>query len=97
MPGRRLTIISGLVALLGAVVLLGVGIGAVRIPPLEAIGIILRHLGIDVGSPAPLQDDAILWSIRLPRVLLGVLVGGGLAVVEPRSRDSSAIRSPTRP
>jgi len=80
MPGRRLTVISGLLGLLAVALLLAVGIGAVRIPPLEAIGIILRHLGIHLGAPAPLQDDAILWSIRLPRVLLGVLVGGGLAV-----------------
>ena len=26
------------------------------------------------------QQDAILWAIRLPRVLLGALVGGALAI-----------------
>src|SRR5262245_27338099 len=69
-----------LAAMLVGAVLLGVGIGAVRIGPLESVAIILRHLGVEVGPVPSQQDDAILWSIRLPRVLLGGLVGGGLAI-----------------
>ena len=77
---RPAALVVGLIVLLVVALLLGVGIGAVPIAPLDAVAIILRHLGIDIAAPAPAQDDAILWSIRLPRVLLGALVGGGLAV-----------------
>src|SRR4029453_2365422 len=33
------------------------------------------------GRPLSPSGEAILWSVRLPRVLLAALVGGGLAVV----------------
>jgi iron complex transport system permease protein len=42
------------------------------------VAILLRHAGI--GDGAGSTADAVLWSIRLPRVLLGVGVGAGLAV-----------------
>lgn len=68
-----------MILLVGAL-LLGVGVGAVRVAPLDAVEILLRHAGIHVGGRVDPQEDAILWVIRLPRVLLGALVGGALAV-----------------
>jgi iron complex transport system permease protein len=68
------------VVLLAAAVLLGVGIGAVSISPGQSIAILARHAGMDLGIGFEPQQDAVLWAIRLPRVLLGVLVGAGLAV-----------------
>lgn len=71
-------------ALLGALalggVLLGLGWGAVTITPLQVSGILLDHLGIPSGVDYSSQQDAVLWSIRLPRVLLGLLSGAGLAL-----------------
>jgi iron complex transport system permease protein len=64
--------------LLALAILLGVGIGAVQIEPWDTLRILLRHAGLDVHVDP--QQDAVLWAIRLPRVLLGVLVGGALAV-----------------
>ena len=58
---------------------MGVGVGAVAIAPGDAIAIVLARLGLDTGTVVDPQDDAILWLIRLPRVLLGALVGGALA------------------
>ena len=60
--------------------LLSVGLGALRIAPEQVVGIVARHLGIDLGISYGLDQDAVLWSIRLPRVVLGILVGGGLAM-----------------
>ncbi len=40
----------------------------------------LGHLGLDTAGAVDPQQDAILWVIRLPRVLLGVLVGGALGI-----------------
>jgi iron complex transport system permease protein len=58
-----------------------VGAGAIGIPPLTVARIIGHHL---VGLPGEVSwsppQDAIVWQVRLPRVLLGMLVGAGLAV-----------------
>jgi iron complex transport system permease protein len=80
---RRLSGGALLVALgagLIAAVVVSLGSGAVRIPPRGVIGILFDHAGIDVGTDFSAQQDAVLWSIRLPRVLLGVVVGAGLGV-----------------
>ncbi|GIJ26791.1 ABC transporter permease [Micromonospora qiuiae] len=58
-----------------------VGSGAVGIAPLTVARIIGHHL---VGLPGEVTwtppQEAIVWQVRLPRVLLGMLVGAGLAV-----------------
>jgi iron complex transport system permease protein len=77
LPGA---VLAGGTVLLVLALLLGVGIGAVRIPPGDTLAIVLSHLGVDTGATVDPQQDAILWAIRLPRVLLGALVGGALAV-----------------
>ncbi len=68
--------------LLLLLVILGIGIGAVWIPPLEVLSLAGGHLD---GSSAAYQGqmlshDIIIWSIRLPRVLLGAMVGTSLSV-----------------
>jgi iron complex transport system permease protein len=63
-----------------AAVLLNVGLGAVGIGPLEVVAILAGGAGLDLGVPYTEQQAAVLWGIRLPRVALGALVGGGLAV-----------------
>lgn len=75
--GWLLIVMAG--ALIGAV-LLNVGIGAVRIDPERVIAIIASHAGLDTGIDFTRQQDAVLWSIRLPRVVLTGLVGAALAV-----------------
>jgi len=57
-------------------------VGSVSLSPRAVINSLLAAAGLP-GSPSTLgpQGEAILWSVRLPRVLLAALVGGGLAVV----------------
>lgn len=66
--------VSLLLALLVAALLLGLGHGAVSIPP----DVLLR--GLLSGGFVDQRQELILFAIRLPRVLLGGLVGAGLAV-----------------
>ncbi|KAA5606430.1 iron ABC transporter permease [Roseospira marina] len=67
------------VTLVGCVVL-SIGIGAVPITPLEALSILATPLGFEpLTGHTPVQE-LVLWSIRLPRTVLGLLVGGVLAV-----------------
>lgn len=63
-----------LVLLLLAALLLGLGYGAVSIPP----DVLLR--GLLLGGFEEQRQELVLFAIRLPRVLLGALVGAGLAV-----------------
>ena len=71
-------------ATLGALVLLatlaGIGWGAVRIDPTQILAILVDRLGLDSGIEFSSQQETVLWGIRLPRVLLGLLAGGALAL-----------------
>lgn len=57
-----------------------IGLGAVEIKPLQVIAILAKQLGFTLSIPFEDQQEAVLMAIRLPRVLLGLLVGSGLAI-----------------
>lgn len=65
--------------ILTASVLLAICIGAVTIAPNEVLQTLLAHLHIGNVSEPATTFDAIVWQIRLPRVLLALLVGAMLA------------------
>jgi len=72
--------IGGLAALVGALVL-GVCLGSVAIPPNQTLAILAQHLfGVDLGITYAPATDAIVWDLRVPRVLTAMIVGTGLAV-----------------
>lgn len=78
---RRGGVVLALLALLLAASLtLAVGIGAVQIAPAQLVAILLEPLGVTLEIPYTRQQAAVLLAIRLPRVLLGVLVGASLAL-----------------
>jgi iron complex transport system permease protein len=80
---RARPITVGLVAtvMLLLTLVLGVGLGSVRIGPSETIAVILfRTLGLDIGVTWTPATEAIVWDLRLPRVLTAMLIGCGLAV-----------------
>jgi len=68
---------SGLLCLLAVVV--GTGIGALAIPPSALASILADTVGIDIFAHDTTQAT-VLWAIRLPRVLLGLLIGAALSV-----------------
>lgn len=74
--GPGIALFAGLAILLAGVVLLSLGLGAVRIAP-ERVLAILTGGGSD---PALARDALVVLNIRLPRTLLGLMVGAGLAV-----------------
>ncbi|WP_028659289.1 FecCD family ABC transporter permease [Nocardioides insulae] len=72
--------LAGLSGLLILSILVAVGAGPVTIPPDQVAGILGHHLfGLDAPSASAAQD-AIVWQVRFPRVVLGVLVGAGLSI-----------------
>ncbi|KUP96337.1 FecCD family ABC transporter permease [Thermobifida cellulosilytica] len=69
----------GLAALLGATVL-GVSAGAASLTPAEIVRELLSHLPfLGVESTLNERQRAVLVQLRMPRVVLGALVGGLLA------------------
>lgn len=73
-------LVSLLLALLLCSILFGAGSGAVWISPGHLIGIIGNGMGIESTMSIPQMEEVIFWKIRLPRVLLAALAGGGLAL-----------------
>lgn len=70
--------LPALAAVLLVAVLFTLSVGSYAITFADTVSLVLRRLG--TGVPANETHAAVLFSIRMPRVLLGVLVGSGLAV-----------------
>ncbi len=82
MRDRKVQLVFGvLLVALPLALLAALSFGSVTIPPFAALGSALAHLGVPGALPLAESDEIILWSVRLPRVLIAGLVGGGLAVV----------------
>jgi iron complex transport system permease protein len=72
---------GGAVAILIVSVIIGAMVGAVPISPGEIVSSAVARLPF-IGGESPLDDrtEAIIWQIRMPRVILAVLVGSMLSV-----------------
>jgi iron complex transport system permease protein len=67
------------VVLIGAM-LLATAVGTVAVSPYDVVGTLLSHLPLlHVHTSASPIDQAIVWDLRLPRVVLAALVGAMLA------------------
>lgn len=79
---RRRVVIPALGVALLAALLVGTSLGSVSLPFRGVVGALLARAGLpaDAAVLGP-TGEAILFSVRLPRVLLAAVVGGGLAVV----------------
>ncbi|HXK34599.1 MAG TPA: iron ABC transporter permease [Dehalococcoidia bacterium] len=76
----QLPLLGAGLALVLAVALVAVSWGTVHISPVTTAGILLDHLPlIDTGAYSR-SEDAIIWDIRAPRVVLAGLVGAALAL-----------------
>lgn len=77
---------SGALAILGVAVVavalvVGVAVGSVAVSPLETVAIIARRtLGLELGLTWSPATEAIVWDLRVPRVLTAMVVGTGLSV-----------------
>ena len=91
---------SGVTVLAGALLLVlsisaGVSLGAVSIPMATVWGIVANKLSPGLVEAAwSAGRESIVWDVRFPRVILGALVGAGLAVtgavLQPLTRNPLA-------
>jgi len=69
------------IAALAAALVTGLAFGSVSIPPSDTLAILAhRLLGWPVAVTWPASSETIVLELRLPRVLMAMLAGGGLAV-----------------
>ncbi|MFE5299844.1 FecCD family ABC transporter permease [Streptomyces sp. NPDC056632] len=74
-PAQRYpAVVAGLLVALAAAVVASLALGSVRVPPGQVLDALTGRAG-----PSPYRT--IVLDVRLPRVLLGAIVGAGLAVV----------------
>lgn len=78
--GAATTAYAGLVVLLLASATIAITFGPAEITPTEAWSVVLHHAGFISDSPVSHLRDAIIWELRLPRVLAALGVGAGLAL-----------------
>ncbi|MCL1598015.1 MAG: iron ABC transporter permease [Actinomycetia bacterium] len=72
--------VGGAALVLVASVIAGVMIGAVGLSPSSIVGSVLDKVpGFEVDTGLSVRDEAILWQIRMPRVILAVIVGSMLS------------------
>ena len=80
--GRSRLVIPALAGALVLALLLATAAGSVPLPFPGVLGALLERLGLPGDASAlGATGETILFTVRLPRVLLAALVGGGLAVV----------------
>ena len=75
-----LTLRIGLWVLLLASIVLAVAFGPAQIASTEVWQTIAHHLGLVADTPVSRLRDAIIWDLRVPRVLVAAGVGAGLAL-----------------
>lgn len=79
--GRQANLILiGLAVLLIITALAGVGIGAVRITPSQILSILTAQIGLELPWSFDSRQEAVVMAIRLPRVILGIVIGAALAM-----------------
>lgn len=79
-PSLHTTAYIALSVLLVASATVAVTFGPADIGPTEVWATILHHLGFVADSPVSRLRDAIVWDLRLPRVIAAMGVGAGLAL-----------------
>ncbi len=80
MRRRRGLVLAILFGLLLFATTIAVSVGALNLSLGTTLSILLAPIGIDLPWPFESAQSAIVWSIRMPRVVLGLLVGAVLSV-----------------
>lgn len=79
--GLRWPWLAGSLAALAGALVVGLAFGPVRVGPGAIVADLLSRLPyVDVGTPLPTLEGTVIWELRAPRVVLGALVGGMLAL-----------------
>ena len=78
--GWHLLVLALLTMLCAVVCVVATSHGAVSLPYDTLLRLLALKLGVGSPDALPAAAEAILWSIRIPRVVMALLVGAGLAM-----------------
>ena len=67
--------LAGLVLVLAGA---NLAMGAVAVAPSDVVGVLARKAGVALGDEPGFQATAVIWNIRIPRTVTGLVVGAGL-------------------
>lgn len=70
-----------LIVLVMISVLFGVAFGSEPVDFTTVMAVIFHRFGVSAADPTQAAADAIVWKLRMPRVVLAAIVGGGLAII----------------
>ncbi|MCK2026123.1 iron ABC transporter permease [Microbacterium sp. SSW1-47] len=74
-------VVTGLLVALAVTCVVSITSGQYDLSPTALLGVLLRGLGIDTAwVPDAATDYGVIYTLRLPRLVLGLLVGAALAV-----------------
>ncbi len=74
-------LLAGLIVALVTTCVISLGSGQYTLSPSQIVGILLHAVGIDTAwAPESTMGTGVILNIRLPRLVLGLLVGAALAV-----------------
>ncbi len=79
-PARTVGLTAALVLTLAASMIAGVAVGSHDIAFIDVISTIFARLGLG-DAFADQTTSRIVWDLRLPRVVLAAVVGGGLSII----------------
>lgn len=73
---------SGMLLLILLTGLFSLSVGEYEIPFVHILAAISQELGLPFGAEQPVRPEelAVLWHIRMPRTLVGLMVGGSLGI-----------------
>ncbi|MBC9733423.1 iron ABC transporter permease [Nocardioides sp. zg-578] len=77
---RNTVIVAGLAAMLVVSTVLGIGVGPIVISPAEVLEVLRARLVAAAPDGVSATSEVIVWDVRVPRVLMAIAAGAGLAV-----------------
>ena len=78
---RFAVVVVALVVALATTCVASITSGQYQLAPADLLGVLLRGIGIDTAwAPTGTTDYGVIYNLRLPRLVLGLLVGAALAV-----------------
>jgi len=73
-------LLAGSLILLVIAIIVSFGVGPLKVPPGTVLHVIGSHLGLIDAGELSQRDLSVVWNLRIPRALLGALVGASLAM-----------------
>lgn len=74
-----LILVAGVVVL-AVLMVVSVSVGPLKLGLGQVWNILTAPLGLGSGAEIPLRDESVVWNLRVPRILMGAIVGAALAV-----------------